>query len=202
MHTHSYILIFPINVQLGSLSIAGSSIRGESLYSAPTQKQSFDSMTTYRSESINLAKNAKMLEIEDGSNPYSVYLEMKTSIQKDRQLTTWVIDIPSEELRQWGVNAHELPAPENLCLRSLALVQLFEWRRPSQENANESTIGQTGDADIVHSKHIFNLDNIDQGFVDLPDSESDNNNRCFTDVEEGKDELSAYMEEIRLREKR
>lgn len=76
-----------------------------------------------------------------------------------------------------------------------ALVQHLTRRRSSQDNFHAASI-KCCDMKKQETKKI-SQENIDQGFEDAQDPDSD-----VKSVNEQKDELTAYMEEIRMRELR
>lgn len=170
------------------------------MYSTTTQKQSFDSVTMSRTESVKYYRN--------GHTPYPLYIEMESAkmhcdaaVYADHSPPPIYNDYKIKYTGNGCVAELHLPTDSSISRGNrhqmlTALVQHLTRRRSSLDNAQAASIKccDTKNQD-TESKSI--QENIDQGFEDAADPDSE-----IKSVNEQKDELTAYMEEIRMRELR
>lgn len=231
-----------------SVKLSGSSFRGESLYSAITQKQSHDSMTfVSRAESVN-TKNASSnsngggvisfptlyYDIEQAHSDSSSFDEESASPDYKIKYSGTSRVADSHEASQALSDTINATGSKRRRQMFTSLVQYLIWRRPSQDSGR--AIGMTTTQTTVIDKHFLADSPIassrlatlthDQGCDNIFDiryrCNRDGMNSASTSPETGEsadgmvklavgddndgevvtitDELSEYMEEIRLRE--
>lgn len=153
-----------------------------------------------RTESVKYYRNSQI--------PYPLYIEMEaTKMHCDAA-------IYAEQSPPPIYNDYKIKYTGNGCVAELhlptdssasrgnrhqvltALVQHLTRRRSSQDSAHAASI-KCCDTKKHEIESKLNQENIDQGFEDALDPDPD-----VKSVNEQKDELTAYMEEIRMRELR